>query len=214
VSNLKPNQLGVPVWGHDFDWEYVERLVAPWYSGLAQGQGISALVRAHQATGKQEYLDTALTAFESFQLQVDQGGVMYTDPDGNPWIEEYIVTTPTHILNGFIWAMWGLHDLYLATGNQPAKQLWEQCLQTLETNIETFDLGWWSLYDQSGSSRLPMITSRFYHSLHITQLEIMAKLTGNAEFAEVARRWNSYAGNSISQKRAFAQKALFKLLKY
>jgi heparosan-N-sulfate-glucuronate 5-epimerase len=214
VKNLKPNQHGVPVWGHNFDWEYVERLVAPWHSGLAQGQGISALLRAHQATGKTEYINAAIKAFEAFESEVDQGGVIYTDSEGNPWIEEYIVTAPTHILNGFIWGLWGVLDLYLVTNDERAKSLWEKCVRTLTKNLHTFDLGWWSLYDQSGSRWLPMITSRFYHSLHIVQLEITSQLTENSDIADLAVKWDKYTHNRKYRLRAFAQKAMFKLLKY
>jgi heparosan-N-sulfate-glucuronate 5-epimerase len=214
VDNLKPNANGVHVWNHNFDWEYAERLVAPWYSGLAQGQGISALVRAHQATGNSEYLDAAKKAFEPFEHEVDQGGVIYTDVDGNPWIEEYIVSAPTNILNGFIWALWGVHDLYLATTDERAKALWEKCVTTLSENIESYDLSWWSVYERSSSGRLPMIASRFYHSLHIVQLRVMAQLTGDSNFADTANRWTAYTRNPIYRTRAFAQKALFKLLKY
>lgn len=214
IDNLKPNQQDVPVWVHNFDWEYVERLVAPWHSGLAQGQGISALLRAHQATGNRKYLDAAKTAFEAFQSDVAHGGVIYTDPEGNPWIEEYIVSTPTHILNGFIWALWGVLDLHLVTNDERAKSLWDNCLNTLSTQLETFDLGRWSLYDQSGSKRLPMLASNFYHSLHVTQLEVMTQITGDNSFAELATKWDQYTHSRINRSRAFVQKALFKLLKY
>src|SRR5262249_4407639 len=47
-SKLVPNQAGLGVWMHDFDFEYRDTLRAPWYSGLAQGQGISLLLRAHK----------------------------------------------------------------------------------------------------------------------------------------------------------------------
>jgi len=214
VDNLKPNTNGVQVWTHNFDWEYVERLKAPWHSGLAQGQGISALVRAHQTTGNNEYLDAAIKAFGAFEHEIDQGGVIYTDSEQNPWVEEYIVTTPTHILNGFIWGLWGVHDLYLATGDERAKSLWENCLTTLSANLESYDLSWWSVYDHSATGRLPMIASRFYHSLHIVQLRIMAQLTGNTAFADTAKRWDAYTRNPFYRSRALAQKALFKLLKY
>jgi heparosan-N-sulfate-glucuronate 5-epimerase len=214
VENLKPNKHGIPVWTHNFDWEYVERLVAPWHSGLAQGQGISALLRAHQATANDKYLDAAVMAFEAFQTDVEHGGVIYTDPEENPWIEEYIVSTPTHILNGFIWALWGVHDLYLATNDDRAKSLWDKCLKTLVVDLESFDQGWWSLYDQSGSRSLPMIASNFYHRLHIVQLEVMAQLTSDTAFADLARKWDGYTHNRVYRTRALAQKALFKLLKY
>ena len=44
--HLEQNAHGLAVWNHHFDWEYRDTLKAPWYSGLAQGQGISLLVRA------------------------------------------------------------------------------------------------------------------------------------------------------------------------
>ena len=55
VANLAQNAHGIWVWNHHFDWEYRDTLKAPWYSGLAQGQGISLLVRAHHATSDPKY---------------------------------------------------------------------------------------------------------------------------------------------------------------
>ena len=51
TSTLQPNAHGVPVWPHHFDWPYRSVLKAPWYSGLAQGNGVSMLVRAAAETG-------------------------------------------------------------------------------------------------------------------------------------------------------------------
>src|SRR5271165_5295865 len=45
-SHLEQNGFGLWVWNHHFDWEYRSTLRSPWYSGLAQGQGISLLLRA------------------------------------------------------------------------------------------------------------------------------------------------------------------------
>ena len=47
AANLEQNAHGLWVWNHHFDWEYRDTLKAPWYSGLAQGQGVSLLLRAH-----------------------------------------------------------------------------------------------------------------------------------------------------------------------
>ena len=95
---------------------------SPWYSALAQGQGISLLVRAHRETGQSAYLEAAQRAFLSFLNHVDEGGVVYVDENGFTWFEEYIVFPPTHILNGFIWATWGVYDYFLATGDPRAQR--------------------------------------------------------------------------------------------
>src|SRR5215467_11296403 len=155
-SHLEQNSHGMWVWNHQFDWEYRDNLKAPWYSGLAQGQGISLLVRAHRETRDQRYIDTAQRAFQSLTRTVESGGVLFTDTRGDLWIEEYIVNPPTHILNGFIWAAWGVYDYYLATGEPAAKNLFDQSVQTLVNNLERYDLGFWSLYEQSGT-RLEMV---------------------------------------------------------
>ena len=115
VQHLEANSFGIPVWNHWFDWEYRTPLRAPWYSGLAQGQGISLLVRMAQETERDVYLKAAASAFISFSKSTKDGGVVFTDERGDIWFEEYIVSPPTHILNGFIWAAWGVYDFFLAT---------------------------------------------------------------------------------------------------
>ena len=98
---------------------------------MAQGQGISLLVRAHAANGGTKYLNAAGRAFQSFLAGTDQGGIAFTDAGGNLWFEEYLVSPPTHILNGFIWAAWGVYDYFLVTGSLQAKTLFEQLVKTL-----------------------------------------------------------------------------------
>jgi hypothetical protein len=213
VRNLEQNQFGVWVWNHHFDWEYRDNLKAPWYSGLAQGQGISLLVRSHRETGDERYMDTAQRAFKSLTCAVDQGGVLFTDPHGDVWIEEYIVDPPTHILNGFIWAVWGVYDYFLATGEPAAKSLFDQSVRTLVNNLDRYDLGFWSLYEQSGT-RLEMVASPFYHRLHIVQLRVMAKLTGNEIFARFADRWEGYTRSFAKRTAALVYKSAFKLCYY
>lgn len=213
AAHLEPNAHGLAVWNHHFDWEYRDTLKAPWYSGLAQGQGISVLVRAHKESSNETYLNAASRAYASFTRSIDEGGVGFVDKSGDLWFEEYLVSPPTHILNGFIWALWGVYDYFLTTKEGVAKELFSRGVRTLLHNLDRYDLGFWSLYEQSGT-RLPMVASPFYHRLHIIQLRIMHRLTGEGKFAEVADRWESYARSRIKRARALAYKSLFKLCYY
>jgi heparosan-N-sulfate-glucuronate 5-epimerase len=212
-TRLDKNPHGLWVWNHHFDWEYRTTLKSPWYSGLAQGQGISLLVRAHTATGEGRYLDAATRAFQSFLAPTDQGGVAFTAKNGDLWFEEYIVSPPTHILNGFIWTIWGVHDYFLATGDPSARELFARAVATLRTNLPRYDLGFWSLYEESGT-RLPMLASPFYHRLHIVQLRVMHRLTGDKIFADYADRWETYAQSRSRRARALCYKGAFKLCYY
>ena len=212
-ANLEANAQGLAVWQHHFDWEYRDTLKAPWYSALAQGQGISVLVRAYKESGDPIYLDSARQVLESFYVNVADGGVVFTDARGDVWFEEYIVSPPTHILNGFIWASWGIYDYWLATRENETKELFARAVQTLLHNLDRYDLGFWSLYEQSGT-RLPMVASAFYHQLHIVQLRIMHGLTAEKEFAESADRWESYTRSRFNRFRAVCYKSAFKLCYY
>ena len=227
-SHLEQNAHGLSVWNHHFDWEYCDTLKAPWYSALAQGHGISVLVRAHlllneKDSGDPRYLEAARSALASFYQPIDRGGVAFTDESGDLWFEEYIVSPPTHILNGFIWALWGIYDYWLATKDSSARELFSCAVRTLLHNLDRYDLGFWSLYEQSGT-RLPMVASPFYHRLHIVQLRVMQRLTASGTgglgltehdtFARVADRWESYAGSRANRARALCYKSAFKLLYY
>jgi heparosan-N-sulfate-glucuronate 5-epimerase len=212
-ANLEPNAHGLWVWNHHFDWDYRETLKAPWYSGLAQGQGVSLLLRAYAQSGEKKYLAAAERAFAPLTRPIAEGGVFYEDEEKNLWIEEYLVDPPTHILNGFLWALWGVFDYSLACPDSGAKAIFERGVTTLARNLQRYDTGYWSLYEQSGT-RLKMIASPFYHRLHIVQLKVMAMLTGEKVFAEVVERWEGYTQRRSNRMRAFVEKSAFKLLHY
>ena len=213
VGNLERNPKGIWVWNHHFDWEYRDLLRSPWYSALAQGQAISALLRAHAETDDEKYMDAARKGFESFLVDVSDGGVTYTDSHGHIWFEETIVDPPTHILNGFLWASWGIWDYWLHTQDERAKRLFDEAVRTLESHLNDFDAGFWSLYEQSGK-RMRMLASGFYHHLHVIQLRVTHRLTANPIFLSKAETWQRYRESSWRRKLALTHKSIFKLVYY
>jgi heparosan-N-sulfate-glucuronate 5-epimerase len=217
TANLEQNAHGLWVWNHHFDWDYRDTLKAPWYSGLAQGQGVSLLLRAHAHSENETYRHAAEKAFVALTRPMAEGGVLFEDVSENNkkhlWIEEYLVDPPTHILNGFMWALWGVFDYWRARRDASAKAIFDRGVETLVHNLDRFDSGYWSLYEQSGT-RLKMLASPFYHRLHIVQLRVMSRLTGDARFAAVAERWEGYAQRRSHRTRAWIEKSAFKLLHY
>ena len=187
-----------------------ESVQCPWYSGLAQGQGISLLVRAHAQTGEQRYREAADRAFGSFVVSTDGGTAASTDEAGNLWIKGSAAAMSTRSLSGFIWSAWGIYDYFLANGDNLARDLFARSVNSLASNLESYDLGFWSLYDKSGT-QLPRVASRFYHELHITQMRVMYHMTGVDVFAHVAERWQQYAVSSLNRTRALGYRVAFKL---
>lgn len=215
AANLQQNAHGLWVWNHHFDWDYRETLKAPWYSGLAQGQGVSLLLRAqaHSRSEDDRYRQAAAKAYLALTKPIAEGGVLFEDDENNLWIEEYLVNPPTHILNGFMWALWGTFDYWLALVDASAKKMFDRGVETLLHNLARYDTGYWSLYEQSGT-RLKMLASPFYHQLHIVQLRVMTRLTDDARFAAIADKWEGYAQHRSNRTRALAEKSIFKLFRY
>jgi len=210
LSHLEKEGEDMWVWKHHFPWHYKHPLASGWYSAHSQGTGISLLGRMFAYTGDERYKDGAKKAFTVFDRAIGEGGVKYTDTSGGVWLEEYRVNPPTHILNGYLWALWGVWDFHVLTNNIRAKELFDECIHTLEKHMPRFDLGFWSRYDLSHQA-LAMIASPFYHSLHIVQLEATALISGSAIFSDYAKRFARYAKNPFFKTIAVAYKAVFKL---
>ncbi len=213
TENLEENSFGVRVWNHHFDWPHRQTLIAPWYSGLAQGQGVSVLVRAALESGREIYAEAATAAFRAFTAGTEEGGVVVRDDDGALWIEEYLLDPPSHILNGFIWGLWGVYDYWLWSKDAGAEKIFAECVSTLQKNLHRFDTGYWSLYELPDTGP-PMLTSPYYHFLHVVELRVLHRMTGHEVFAEFADRWEGYRRNPLYRSIALAKKAWFKLWNY
>ncbi|CAA7599626.1 heparosan-N-sulfate-glucuronate 5-epimerase [Acididesulfobacillus acetoxydans] len=206
-AELRPGLWG---WINEHDKE-IYALKAPWLSALSQGQALSVLARAHLATQDEKYLKCGDRALRAFSVPGAQGGVQAT-LEGGIFYEEYPSAIPSYVLNGFIFALWGLWEFFLAGENPEAKAFYEQGLQTLKKNVMKFDAGRlkWSLYDLY-PFRVADIASIFYHKLQIEQLRAMFLLSGEEVFATVARRWEKGRRSRLTYVLATAAKIRHKL---
>ena len=182
------------VWEYNFPWPS-RNLTPPWISGMAQGQGIQALVKAYNITGDQKYLKIANSSLLSFFVEVKNGGVTYKDPEtGGWWYEE--CPNPGNpndrILNGFIFALLGIHEYYERTGNKDAKYLFDKGIIELKNHLSDYDTGEWTYYDQVGNN-----ASIGYHHIHVKQLAQLYEITHDSVFKEYYQKWKSYEDNPL-----------------
>ena len=178
-------------WYYTFDLER-RSIKAPWISAMAQGQGICVLLRAHQNTGRTDYLSAARRAFEVMRLPVDQGGTSYPGNEGI-WLEEY-PNAPilTHVMNGHVWALFGVWDIYRVTGSDDSLRLFSQGVAALKADLGRYDIGYWAVSDQ-GTNKLLNST---YMDFEIDQLTVMHALTSDPAFLACAKKWDAYRQNS------------------
>lgn len=163
-------------------------LKAPWASALSQGQGISVLARAYILSKQPRYLNIALGAAKLFEIPVSKGGTRTLVDKKHVFYEEYPSGKVSLVLNGFIFSLWGLYDLFLVSKEKAVWQLYEEGLKTLITILPKYDLCGWSRYDLYDFS-IPNVASIFYHRLHIEQLKVMHQLTGERIFQKYITVW-------------------------
>jgi hypothetical protein len=195
------------VWLHTFEFPPYG-LAAPWVSAMAQGEGVSVLLRAHEMTRDPVYLTAACHAFGAFLHDFSEQGVSVRDEHGDLWLEEFPTTPPVHVLNGFIFALWGVLDFYRVTRDSRARSVWEEGVQTLRKNLHRYELNWWSRYDLRSRSAC----SAHYHRTHVRQLFVMADLADEPVFAEYAKRWQAFA-DGRRRRRRFAGRVARGLLR-
>lgn len=174
------------------------------YSSMAQGEGISMLIRAHIVTGNEQYMFAARKAKNFMLKPISDGGA--TDYQGDD-VYLYECTHDPLILNGWIFSLWGLYDYSKYIDDDRVKVVLNSTLKSLKKKLPEFDIKYWSKYEDG-----KRICSPFYHKLHIAQLRVMYDLFGEEIYKEYADKWESYQKSFWKPKKAFVKKALQKIL--
>lgn len=212
LHNLKLNTKGQGFLYYEFDFD-AYGLKKPWTSALAQSQAISVLLRAYCETNNENYLTAAKTACAAMLSPVEDGGLLLRDGK-NVFLEEVVADRPTAILDGMIFAVFGLRDYCLLNQvDDYAKKVLEECISTIERLLPKYDLGYWSRADLY-AEKPPMPASNFYHGLHIAQLTVLSNITNKPIFDEYSKRWAKMQSSWLNCMNAFFKKVIFKFTQY
>ncbi len=173
------------VWPYHFNLDFYQT-TAPWASAMAQGEAISLLLRAYSLQKKISYLEVAENAIIPLMFPVSEGGLFSTFPDESLCFEEFPSDPPSHVLNGFIFSIFGVLDYVQYFKNPKISVLYQNALEGLKNNLNLYDTGYWTRYDLYPISRL---ASRVYQRIHIQQLNILYRLTSESIFKSFADKW-------------------------
>lgn len=180
------------------NWYYDERykLKSGWASGMYQGQAISLYLRYGQMIGKEDiYIEKAKRIYNFFQITYEDGGVRRTDSQNHLWFEEYPSDSPSFVLNGFIYTLFGFYDVWRVTKDPNVKLLIDECLNTLRNSLHLYDSGYWSVYDQLKKE----LATKYYHkNIHIPLMEILYGLTQEEIFLQYKKRWEKQLNSKIN----------------
>jgi hypothetical protein len=159
-------------------------LQAPWTSALATGNAMSALLRGWEMFGDDRYRQASDAAYEALHEPRTE---LALSRDGRElWYEEYPAEPPLHVLNGHIYALFGVVDHARVTGDPEADARWRRAADTALVHLDEFELGYWSAYDLRW--REP-VSRHYQKNVHVPQLRILGALTGESRFEAVADRW-------------------------
>ena len=177
VANAKEVGDDQLAWYYLFDYHGAK---APWTSGISQGFMISVLTRASLLYQDIKYLEMARKAFNFMDKSIEEGGHRFSDDQYPLFYEEG--HNHNHILNGHIFSLFGVYDLYMVTKEEKYKSIFDRGLVSIKKNIKDFTLGFFSKY----AGKTKETSNNSYHHLHINLMKAIYIITGDTFFKDQA----------------------------
>lgn len=98
-------------------------------------------------------------------------------------------TEPMKVLNGHIFALDGLYDYFMLTGDERSEELFDAGRTNVRQYIEQFriegEYSWYCIRADYCELQ-PGFQSRGYHGTHTRQLAMLARITGDDYFQEMS----------------------------
>ena len=102
------------------------------YSSMAQGEGISMLIRAHLVTQNECYFSAVHKAKDFMLKPISEGGTTEYDHENVIFYESTVIPA---VLNGWIFSLWGLYDYCKYTNDEKAWAVLNSTLETLKQKL-------------------------------------------------------------------------------
>lgn len=196
---------GITLWYYP-PYKYYENQKVPWTSAMSQGQMLAVLARAFFHTKDQKHLEIGKSVLKSFQVTIEEGGVVYED-DFGVFYEEFAYWEEdkrNHTLNGMLSALFGIYDFYKVTGLLEAKSVFDIGVKTIKTNLHLYDHGYCSSYDLrhlvDPVNNFVLLQGR-YNAVHVGHLKILHTMTDDDYFLAYAEQWDRKLKDPINRLR-------------
>jgi len=185
-----------------FDWRNAngQTLKAPWWSAMSQGEALSLFVRLFEETGDASWRTAADHTWAGLQQPRAVAEPWTTVTDQNLlWFEEYAGNLPPlRVLNGHIFALFGVYDYWKLTGDSTARRYLDGAATSVLTVMPKIRIpGQVSYYCWATECRSPAWQNWRYHGIHSWQLDTLARLTGDSRFTDwsnlLRRDWSQNA---------------------
>jgi hypothetical protein len=166
---------------------------------MNQGEAISVLIRGHELTNDKKYLQIASAASKAFEAEYNFDGVAKALPQTD---RVWYLEGGRYILNGHIYALWGLWEINNYEQSVIAQDLYDAGLSSLEHALPFFDNGYWSLY---WLHKPDYVSSMMYHNLHVVQLSHLSQISKSEILKKYASLFELYSYNPINRLKSAAR---------
>jgi len=174
------------------------------YGSMAQGEGVSLLLRGYVLFKESIYLDLAKKAIDLMISPLEKGGTARYF-NGKEVVFMEFMDTPC-VLNGWIFSLFGLYDFLIVNNDSRYSEIYAKSISTLKEYMDKFDNQYWSNYNEKG-----MVSSPFYHKLHIAQLSAIELIDSDDTWKTFKNRFINYQQKKLNRIRAFYKKVFQKL---
>lgn len=175
-------------------------------SAMGQGEGAALLLREYLETGDKQYFKAAHKAIDFMLVPIENGGTAYYEENGGVILEEYAHKERSTVLNGWIFAFFGLYDFCKITNDIKYIEKMNKTIQAMCELLPEYDIGYWSKYDLTGK-----VASPAYQNLHVALLNVMAEITGRDIYKQYASKWQDDTRSFFKRYRAILKKIFQKL---
>ena len=184
---------GIPYWkstekryNNIYSYDEINKI-----SSMSQSRVISVLLRADTLSRSDQYFQMASKAVEAYYITYQAGSFLINNDERLCFEENGM----PGILNHHIFSMFGLFDYCIACpSDDRANKALIDSIISLKKNLNIYDTGWWSLYDNykvDGIRRFNPAT-RHYHQIHVSQLLAVYYFTGDKYFLEMSLKFQKY----------------------
>ncbi len=137
-----------------------------WTSAMAQGQALALMCIAYHNSRDEKYLQAADEFFVTMHTNNATSWNFYIDDEDYLWYEEYPSSDFCHVLNGKLFATWGLWEYYCITRDNDALRLFQGSIASVIDHYPLWDI------DGVDGSRYCKHTNTVssYHWIHKAQL--------------------------------------------
>lgn len=159
-----------------------------WHDAMGQGRIINLMLKAHNLTNDQKYLNEAKLLSNAYFIDISDGGLTYKTKNNGWWYEHFAHKEGLHprVLNGMMFTLLDLYSLYEYTNDTDVKFLFDQGIIALKNDLPIYDFFGYTYYDSLKGS-----TNYNYQKIHVEQTKLLYEITGEKIFLEYHNKWKS-----------------------